>query len=616
MQRAAVVQCCSCADVSVTSRLRLAWCAHRAVLGHRRLQAVDLCDTARTTSPPPSALQCRRYGTKDVIGSVSRWAMAFKVQISAITVATRCCSSGLRDGEGWRGCSSSDSSQAGRILGDVAERRSDMKDGGEAADEPDTEAWDGVELLPGQGAGCDGASSSSNAFSSSASPEALPPTLDPTTASERAALHQRRRLFAQCIELADVVQEELRAEVARDMKDGVAAVPPLAPSGWRVLHTTGSSYFTMSRLKKGCYVDSRAGGRRADDDGDSPLAASDTAPRYRSVHDLVTNGGRPPRSANRDDASTDRREMWVLHRGRYTAVSDGQAAPQGNSPKEEEGDSHQRGGGRRRDAVRYARSDTHITLFAPFRSLDLTLYHPRVGICEWACFDVLIRKERPKAATAASLRSCALPTAVLEGQQEVWDEGRCMFVRLACANGELRVRSLQFVSHKLARALEEHAVFGKGDPLYLEMLRRRPIDVSFHRPSQRRGGSSLGRKTQTSTVTASSPVNIFDAPEPTPATPASAAPRAASSFNSAHVLTSQFDRSAEYARTFAYNGPYITELSKELREALSEYIMVEMGITNEVAEYVCQLQFFLEQEEYIGWLAQWGQLAGTLKQTL
>ncbi|KAG5505311.1 hypothetical protein JIQ42_07518 [Leishmania sp. Namibia] len=512
--------------------------------------------------------------------------MSVKASTPALTVATRHYSSGLHDGEGSQRSSSNAVGGDNRIFGDVAERRSDRRGEGEAA-ELEGAGWDASPL----------------------------PKSDPTAAGERAALDRRRRLFARCSELAGVVQEELRAEVARDMKDGVAAVPPLAPSGWRVLHTTGSSYFTMSRLKKGCYMDSRAGGGGAADGGDSPQAAADAVPRYRSVHDLIT-GGRPRlHSGNPDDVAAERREIWVLHRGRYTAAQDGQAASPQRSPAGDKSESPH-GSGRRRDAVRYARSDVHITLFAPFRTLDLTLHNPRIDICEWTRFDVLIRKEPPKAKTAASSRSSSSPPTTLEGQQEVWDEGRCMFVRLACVNGELRVRSLQFVSHKLARALEEHAVFGKGEPLYLEMLRRLPMSVSFREPWQRRGGSPAESKGQSATVSAASPVNVFDAPESTPATPAATAPRTASSFDSAHVLTSQFDRSGEYARTFAYAGPYITELSKELREALSEYIMMDVGITNEVAEYVCQLQYFLEQEEYVGWLAQWGQLAETLKRTL
>ncbi|KAG5509607.1 hypothetical protein JKF63_06312 [Porcisia hertigi] len=187
------------------------------------------------------------------------------------------------------------------------------------------------------------------------------------------------------------------------------------------------------------------------------------------------------------------RMCGVLHRGRYTAAQAGLAASKWSGPTGSEVGSGDHGDGRRRYAVRYARSDTHITLFAPFRSLDVTLYNPRVDICESARFDVLVRKECPKAAAAASSLS-SLEAATLEGQQEVWDEGRCMFVRVACVNDELRVRSLQFVSHKLARALEEHAVFGRGEPLFLELLRRLPMAASVHKSSpQRRAGTSCAR---------------------------------------------------------------------------------------------------------------------------
>ncbi|KAG5509598.1 hypothetical protein JKF63_06303 [Porcisia hertigi] len=536
-------------------------------------------------------------------GGVSRCVAPVTALISTLAVATRRCSSGLQCG------SSAGTGCAASTFGDMESRLSERLGEEEAAGDEGGAAWSDTGLLPGQGTVQGVSRSSSIAFTPPASPASGPPQLDAATASGRAALDQRRRLFAQCRELACVVEEEMRAEVARDMKDGVAAVPPLAPSGWRVLHTTGSSYFTMSRLKKGCYMDSRAGGGRVDNDSDSPRAAPDLVPRYRSVHDLVTGSRQGPLSAGRGDAAAGREDVWVLHRGRYTAAQAGLAASKRSGPTGSEGGSGDHGDGRRRYAVRYARSDTHITLFAPFRSLDVTLYNPRVDICESARFDVLVRKECPKAAAAAAAALSSLEAATLEGQQEVWDEGRCMFVRLACVNDELRVRSLQFVSHKLARALEEHAVFGRGEPLYLELLRRLPMAASVHKSSPQRGSGAAASRDQLRTVSAASPVNVFDAPEPTSATPAAAAPP----FSSAHVLTSQFDRSGEYARTFAYAGPYITELSKELREALSEYIMMDVGITNEVAEYVCQLQFFLEQEAYIGWLAQWGQLAATLK---
>ncbi|KAK7195211.1 hypothetical protein NESM_000446200 [Novymonas esmeraldas] len=432
-----------------------------------------------------------------------------------------------------------------------------------------------------------------------AAPSAPLPQAEPSSAKDRATGERRRRLFAKCGELNETVQAELRAEVARDVQDGVAAVPPLAPRGWRVLHTTGSSYITMSRLIKGGYVDSRAGGRGRG--APSTTTSADDTPRYRSVHDLVTgarpqHGPVPPPSpphveGSDDAAAAERRETWVLHRGRYTAAHPGSSSSGGGG-----------GGVSHGAAVRYARSDTHVTVFAPFRSIDLATYDPRVDICEWTRFDVLVRKERP--AEAAGDASAHTPTTPLEGQQAVWDEGRCMFARLACVNSELRVRSLFFVSHRLARALEEHAVFGKGEPLYLELLRRLRIDGARH---------ASGSPT---TVSAASPVNVFDAPAPTPATPAAATSRPGASSHSSSMLTSQFGLGGDYARSFAYGGPHLTELSKELREALSEYIMMDLGITSEVAEYVCQLQYFLEQEEYLGWLAQWGHLASTLRQTL
>jgi hypothetical protein len=413
------------------------------------------------------------------------------------------------------------------------------------------------------------------------------PQPEPTSESARAVAQRRRRLFARCTDLHRVIEEELHAEVARDVKDGVAAVPPLAPTGWRVLHQTGSSYFTMTRVERG---GGDAAGRASSAFTDCPSSV----PRYRSVHDMMTGRSdkRAPPSRSHGDRTPpaqDRHRVHIL------------------------GDSSS--GGRR--GVRYLRSDTHITLFAPFRTLDLTLYNPKVDICEWTRFDVLVRKSKPAATTPRSTSPSSSvhqqkgqpsPT-LLEGQQEIWDEGRCMFLRLACANGELRIRSVQFVSDTLACALEEHAVFGRGEPLYLELLRR-----------QRREGAVVGRAHADGRRwhTAVSSLNVFDAPASNTAAASSPTESAAegASTDAASVLTSQFNRSGEYARTFAYGGPYLTELSKELREALQEYVMLNLGITSEVAEYVCQMQFFLEQEEYVGWLAQWGQLASTLRQTL
>lgn len=421
------------------------------------------------------------------------------------------------------------------------------------------------------------------------------PQTEPASAEARAALKRRRQLFSSCTALNDVVQAELRAEVARDITDGVAAVPPLAPAGWRVLHPTGSSYFTMTRVKHGRYAKSRPRGGG----GSAEESCNDSVPRYRSVHDIMTGRSSSPQHTPQQQQHQHQQQK----RG-----------PHWLSPHN----------GGEDNGVRYARSDTHITIFAPFRTLDLTLFDPTVDICEWTRFDVLVRKTKPAmnatasgaAAMSSAISSASFPLSQpltpLQGQQETWDEGRCIFLRLACANSELRIRSLQFVSNTLARALEKHAVFGKGEPLYLELLRRLRREQTVGR--QGRQGDRW--------YSAVSTLHLFDAPGSAAAAPAGATTlhdpllSGASGNTSDAVLTSRFDRSGEYARTFAYAGPYLTELSRELREALQEYVMVHLGITNEVAEYVCQMGFFLEQEEYVGWLAQWGQLASKLQQTL
>lgn len=412
------------------------------------------------------------------------------------------------------------------------------------------------------------------------------PKTEPTSEAARVALEARRRLFNCSTALHDVADAEMRAEVERDMTDGVAAVPPLSPAGWRVVHPSGANFFTMTRVQSGGYMGTGDGNAAANAAARAEEARM-SPPRYRSVHDVMSGRHIPRPSAPPPPPPRSAAVSALVGRGNDSGSG----------------------------SVRYARSDLHVTLFAPFRTLDITLFDPTVAICEWTRFDVLVRKTRPATSSRDSVHGG--PATPLVGQQEVWDEGRCLFLRLACVNGELRIRSLQCLSQKLARALEEHAVFGKGEPLYLELLRRQRRERTVRRAGKRDRWQ-----------TAVSPVRVMDAPETAAVAAAAAAqtslsvpldPLAGTSTTSdaaSHLLLSQFDRSGEYARTFAYGGPYVTELSKEMREALLEYVMLNVGITNEVAEYVCQMQFFLEQEEYVGWMAQWGQLASTLRRTL
>lgn len=421
---------------------------------------------------------------------------------------------------------------------------------------------------------------------------------EPPTATEREALQQRRRLYTTARALGDVVQSELKAEVARDVRDGVAAVPPLAPSGWAVSHFAGQRYFTMT--KRG-----RNGGGypyqlHPTEQRYHPLMreaeVEDSAtPQYRSINDEMrglTSHNSATNSTSSSDAAQQKQvadgstasEKLILRGGRYAA---------------EAGDD-----GLQRGRVDVMRSDIDVTVFAPFRTVDLSFFDATVDVSEWVGFDVLVQKRKPMTA-GASRRS---PT-LLQGQREVWDTQRAMFFRLACVNGDLRIRSLQFVSEPLARALDEYAVFGSGEPLYQELLRRQWAE------HQRRNS----KRASSTTHTRASPLQAFDAPD-TFTKPAISSANAAQTGQRAEALASsllisRFDRCAEYARLFAYGGPYISDLSKELRDVLMDFLINAVGITVDVSEYVCQLQYFLEQEEYMGWLAQWGQLAASLQRS-
>lgn len=566
-------------------------------VAHRLRASLGRAPTARL--PPQCNLRSRRGRSLLASSLTGVCALCAARHAFASTASRHCASSSLFSAAPEEGQAGTHSTDAGM----TAERLSDRQPGPHAdTREGDDVTVDAADVYAALGEGdVAGASSPSDAV----------PRVEPTSAAARAALEQRRALFAHCTTLEAVVDAELHAEVARDMADGVAAVPPLAPSGWRVVHSAGTSFFTMSRVLHGGYLErgvvrSDAPGSTDGRGGAAPSPPAGGLPRYRSVHDMMTGaaggrggggahaGGRTHRSA---EATT--QDLWVLRRGRYVAAE----AAAADTDKDE----HVRGGA----VPCVARSDTHVTLFAPFRTLDLTVFDPRVDICEWTRFDALVRKVRPASASSPPSPVLSVP----EGQQEVWDEGRCMFARLACVNGELRLRSVQFVSHRIARALEEHAVFGKGEPLYLELLRRLPGVAAAGTGKRAR---AAGTSTSAMATSAASPVHYYDAPDAATPTPAAAATASGSSIaaDSASVLTTQFDRNGEYARSFVYGGPYLTELSKELREALTEYVMMDLGVTSEVAEYVCQLQYFLEQEEYVSWLARWGQLATNLKRTL
>ncbi len=67
----------------------------------------------------------------------------------------------------------------------------------------------------------------------------------------------------------------------------------------------------------------------------------------------------------------------------------------------------------------------------------------------------------------------------------------------------------------------------------------------------------------------------------------------------------RFGVQGDYLRSLLYGGPAVVETSQELRDELLNYVSgPDVGVTAEVVEYVCQMVFFSEQEEYMRWLGR------------
>ncbi|CCW61833.1 unnamed protein product [Phytomonas sp. EM1] len=438
----------------------------------------------------------------------------------------------------------------------------------------------------------------------------------------RKALRRRRQLYNHAVALKEVIAEEMRAEVARDSVDGAAAVPPLPPAGWAVHHTPGSGFFLMSTTLKPPSGDPSKEGEDRDEN----------EPRYRSIHDENL--------------------QHLLQRAQHVRSP---ASSSSSFPTR-----FLREGGSRVEVVR---SQTHLTLFAPFRVQDLSYYDPAVSICEWAAFDVLVRKTPPSHTstlpsrdeidrqTEHSMHSIPEETSdnpsrmrenwggergsprdrvLLRGQQRVWEQRECMYLRLASVNSELRIRSVQFLSARLARAMEEFAVFGHGDPFFGGLLRSfnalQPRHAGFQgRKGKRREGGEgvvagvgeydapMDRWRQRKRETAAGGEKGTSLNLPFSSPPSFLPSLSLLTYPREKLLMECWNYTGEVARTLAYGGPYLTDLSKELHDAFLTYLMSDLRINHTLAEYVCQMQFFLEQEEYMGWLARWQVMADTLQ---
>lgn len=171
-----------------------------------------------------------------------------------------------------------------------------------------------------------------------------------------------------------------------------------------------------------------------------------------------------------------------------------------------------------------ARSTTNdddcVQIFCPMRTLDPSLHDASVDLCEWTVFDVIVRKPLQRTADV-------------------------LYVSLASANSELRVRSVQVLS---------------------------PQHICS---------------------TATAPDN--SAP-PSPLAIA-AAMESASSFG----VAGEF-----YRQTQLFPGPLMSDMPKAFQESLLDYLHSCLGVTPEVREFLCQMLYVLEQESYTAWLAQLG----------
>lgn len=450
------------------------------------------------------------------------------------------------------------------------------------------------------------------------------------------ALRQRRRLFAAAVALKATVDDEIAAEVRRDAEDGAAAVPPFAPAGWTVRHPPGASYFVMTRTIPG---QSRGMPSASSSIGGGGYGGGTEAPRFRSVSEernplylqqrsRAAAAAQPSSSSVAGPSTT---PAFIIKEPRNLPHSSGTHRWANSSSSNYDGD----GGGDAPVRAPVLRSDTRLSLVAPFRVHDLSFHDPTVSVCEWACFDVIVRKTQPPH-TASGRSSVDGATAPLElnGQRRVWDDGLCLRLSLASVNSELRIRRAQFISRAAARAAEEAACFGAGDPFLLALLRRQlPVSRRLERQRrQRRARSSAANSSRHANNRndddGDAPLLSADADELSPperrfirpkggaaAMPLSAA-TASEGTPLERLLTGDeaaVTVASDVARSQLYGGPCVSELSKELQDALLSHVMADLGIGCELREYVCQMQYFMEQEEYSGWLARWRHVADRMQ---
>nr|CCC94962.1 unnamed protein product [Trypanosoma congolense IL3000] len=431
------------------------------------------------------------------------------------------------------------------------------------------------------------ASGSSNISAPASDPTAADRHSFSSTGTDRENYgNERETLWKRATALVATTSAELRAEVERDARDGVAAVPPLPPPGWKVRHSPGSNFFSMTQVLK-----------------NGSQSSVFRARRYRSVHDtfMQTVGEQFHRRIKGNEGGNSNVVSCKDNRAqdsKTTREDGGFCAKMSVDYKQDKVDCHAKlhpvGGADH--CSRVNRADIHLTIFAPFLVYDPSIHDSTVDICEWSSFDLIIQKTKPTNANGKE------DPGLLSHLAE--ESALCMYVRLASVNSEMRIRSIQLLSMQEAQALTDHACLGQGEPLLLELLQRRPLRHSAAEKHRDEALICLSEAVAGSLRVVEDQVAHEKLCGADGVAVACSSSSHGSYYPAYEMILDPNSLAGKYSRTLCYGGPYMRELSREMQESLIEYIQGDLGVSSQLCEYVCQMQYFLEQEEYMTWLGR------------
>jgi hypothetical protein len=198
----------------------------------------------------------------------------------------------------------------------------------------------------------------------------------------------------------------------------------------------------------------------------------------------------------------------------------------------------------------------HVRLRAALRSVDPSFWNSDVAICEWVPFRVVMTPDVGQVAPEGLSRS-----------------RRALVADLAAVQSQLKVRRIWFA----------------------------PLDVDIVNG----GAVPAASPADATDPFAGSARRLLHAPEWPPAM--TSAPDAAGTTGSSQTAPSQSflnsQRGPGNGEAASYGGPCFADLSRELQQALLEWLSAG-GVDARLGEYVCQQAYWIEQQEYNLWLAR------------